>query len=295
MEPKIPRKRVVGLFCGAAFHDVAFARVSRCHVVRLYDWELRMRKLACLFFPGEGVVKEMDIRAENIGALEADIGLAVPAAGAWVHVNAGLPCQDGSKANRRRKPNQLREHVATFFILIQRLQAKYRKVTWFAENVVCAEFVDAMKALFPEANCALVNHDTFSAERRKRAYFASPEFDLTALSRLTGGCTVAEFFDIDQGCGPYVMRSGSSGCKSNCEWHSIEEHAPTLTSNGLVMRNERTKREWRVPNDSMAELRSLAALPKSQVKDVTARRCAVARAVDGKVSQEIARQLSAMR
>ena len=86
-----------------------------------------------------------------------------------------------------------------------------------------------------------------------------------------------------------------SGCKSNCEWHSIEEHAPTLTSNGLVMRNERTKREWRVPNDSMAELRSLAALPKSQVKDVTARRCAVARAVDGKVSQEIARQLSAMR
>ena len=295
LEPKIPRKRVVGLFCGAAFHDVAFARVSRCHVVRLYDWELRMRKLACLFFPGEGVVKEMDIRAENIGALEADIGLAVPAAGAWVHVNAGLPCQDGSKANRRRKPAQLREHVATFFILIQRLRAKYRKVTWFAENVVCPEFVDAMKALFPEANCALVNHASFSAERRKRAYFATPEFDLTALSRLTGGCTVADFFDIDQGRGPYVMRSGSSGCKSNCEWHSIEQHAPTLTSNGLLMRNERTGREWRVPNDDMAKLRSLAALPTSHTNDATARRCAVARAVDGKVSDEIAKQLSAMR
>ena len=295
MEPKIPRKRVVGLFCGAAFHDVAFARVSRCHVVRLYDWELRMRKLACLFFPGEGVVKEMDIRAENIGALEADIGLAVPAAGAWVHVNAGLPCQDGSKANRRRKPAQLREHVATFFILIQRLRAKYRKVTWFAENVVCPEFVDAMKALFPEANCALVNHASFSAERRKRAYFASPEFDLTALSRLTGGCTVAEFFDIDQGRGPYVMRSGSSGCKSNCEWRCIEQHAPTLTSNGLLMRNERTGREWRVPTDDMAKLRSLAALPTSHTNDATARRCAVARAVDGKVSDEIAKQLSAMR
>ena len=76
--------------------------------------------------------------------------------------------------------------MATFFILIQRLQAKYRKVTWFAENVVCAEFVDAMKALFPEANCALVNHASFSAERRKRAYFATPEFDLTA------GCGSAE-------------------------------------------------------------------------------------------------------
>ena len=85
-----------------------------------------MRKLACLFFPDEGVVKGMDIRAESIGALEADVGLAVPAANAWVHVNAGLPCQDGSKANRRHKPAQLREHVATFFIFIQRMQAKYR-------------------------------------------------------------------------------------------------------------------------------------------------------------------------
>ena len=98
---------------GAAFHDVVFARVSGCDVVRLYDWELRMRKLACLFFPKRGVVKEMDIRAENIGALEADIGLAVPAADAWVHVNAGLPCQDGSKANRRRKPAQLRGRANT--------------------------------------------------------------------------------------------------------------------------------------------------------------------------------------
>ena len=65
--------------------------------------------------------------------LEADIGLAVPAADAWVHVNVGLPCQDGSKANRRRKPAQLSEHMmmATyFFILIQRLRAKYRNVTY---------------------------------------------------------------------------------------------------------------------------------------------------------------------
>ena len=61
-----------------------------------------MRKLACLFFPEEGVVKGMDVRAEDIGALEAGVGLAVPAADAWVHVNAGLPCQDGSKAANHR-------------------------------------------------------------------------------------------------------------------------------------------------------------------------------------------------
>ena len=295
LEPELLRKNVVGLFCGAAFHDVVFARIPGCDVVRLYDWEARMLKLACLFFPEEGVVKEMDIRAENIGALEADIGMAVPAADAWLHVNAGLPCQDGSKANRWRKPAQLREHVATFFILICRLQAKYRKVTWFAENVACPEFVEAMKALFPEATFVMLSHASFSAEKRKRAYFATHQFDLTALERLTGGCTVAEFFDIDQDRGPYTMRSGSSGCKSNCEWHSVEQRAPTLTSNGLLMRNERTGREWRVPSDATAKLRSLAALPTSVTKDVAARRCAVARAVDGKVSQEIARQLSAMR
>ena len=60
--------------------------------MRLYDGEVRMRKLACLFFPEEGVVKGMDIRAENIGALEADVGLAVPAAGAWVYAKAGVLC-----------------------------------------------------------------------------------------------------------------------------------------------------------------------------------------------------------
>ena len=124
LERELPRKNAAGLFCGAAFHDAVFARVPGCDVVRLHDWEVRMRKLACLIFPEEGVVKGMDIRAENIGSLEADVDLAVPAADAWVHVNAGLPCQDGSKVNHRRKPAQLREHVATFFIFIQRLQAK---------------------------------------------------------------------------------------------------------------------------------------------------------------------------
>ena len=80
LEPELPRKNAVGLFCGAALHDAAFARVPGCGVVRLYDWEVRMLKLARLFFPEEGVVKKMDIRAENIGALEADVGMAVPAA-----------------------------------------------------------------------------------------------------------------------------------------------------------------------------------------------------------------------
>ena len=185
-------------------------------------------------------------------------------------------CQDGSKANRRRHPARLREHVATFFIVVQRwLRAKYRKVAWFAENVVCAEFAGAMKVLIPGSKYKVVNHASFSAERRARAYFASAEFDLTALTRLTGTCTVAEFFDIDQGFGPYLMRSGSSGSKSNCMWLSIDQQAPALTSNGLLMRNERTGAEWRVPSDDMAKLRSLAALPKSTTADVTARCFAV--------------------
>ena len=70
--PKVTRKSVVGLFCGGAFHDVAFTRVDGCDVVRLYDydwWELRMRKVSRSFFPEEGVVRDMDIRAENVGAV----------------------------------------------------------------------------------------------------------------------------------------------------------------------------------------------------------------------------------
>ena len=97
--------------------------------MRRYDWELRMRKVARSFFPEEGVVRDKIVCAGNVGVLEADIGLAVPADG-WLHLNAGLPCQDGSKANRRPHPARLREHVATFFIVVQRLRAKYRKVTW---------------------------------------------------------------------------------------------------------------------------------------------------------------------
>ena len=82
------------MFCGGAFHDVAFTRVDGCDIVRLCDWQLRMRKVARSFFPEEGVVRDMDIRAGNVGVLAADFGSAVPADG-WLHLNAGLPCQDG--------------------------------------------------------------------------------------------------------------------------------------------------------------------------------------------------------
>ena len=91
--PEVTRKFTVGLFCGGAFHDAAFTRVGGCDVVRLYDWELSMTKVACSFFPEEGVVRDKNIRAGNVGVLEADIGAAVPADG-WLHLNAGLPCQD---------------------------------------------------------------------------------------------------------------------------------------------------------------------------------------------------------
>ena len=50
VRPKVTRKFAVGLFCGGgAFHDAAFTRVGGCDVVRLCDWELRMRKVARSF------------------------------------------------------------------------------------------------------------------------------------------------------------------------------------------------------------------------------------------------------
>ena len=33
LEPELPRKNVVGLFCGAAFHDLVFARVVRIEIL----------------------------------------------------------------------------------------------------------------------------------------------------------------------------------------------------------------------------------------------------------------------
>ena len=63
----------------------------------------------------------------------------------------------------------------------------------------------------------MLNHASFSAEKRKRAYFATHQFDVTALERLTGSCTAAEFFDIGQDRGPCAMRSGSPGFKPNYE------------------------------------------------------------------------------
>ena len=44
------RKYVVGLYCGAAYHEVPFAQQKECEVVRLYDVESDMCKLAELFF-----------------------------------------------------------------------------------------------------------------------------------------------------------------------------------------------------------------------------------------------------
>ena len=68
------------------------------------------------------VVRQLEIRAERVGELVTDVETAVAHADqAWVHVNAGLPCNDGSAANPRRDPSRLMEHVATFFLVIQRL------------------------------------------------------------------------------------------------------------------------------------------------------------------------------
>ena len=66
-EPLWVKKFVVGLYCGAAHHDVAFAGDGG--FVRLFDFGARMCALARLFVPDENVVQQFDIRAESVGAL----------------------------------------------------------------------------------------------------------------------------------------------------------------------------------------------------------------------------------
>ena len=300
-EPKKARVRkyVVGLYCGAAYHEVPFAQQQDCEVVRLYDVESDMCKLAELFFrrggPRGDVVKQFDIRAETVPELHADVLSAVPEGERqWLHLNAGLPCNDGSKVNPRRDENRLIEHVATFFIIVQRMRSSFEKVTWFVEDVNCSAFVMAMKGLFPGAAHVVVDSARFTPERRVRAYFASPEFDLDALLQLDGGCTVEKWLQLDSKNGPYEMRSGSSGSKANCTWLSVARHAPTLTSNGLLGRNARTGEEWRVPSATMEAMRSLEPLPHTG-DSIVARRKAVSRAITGQVSRAIAAQLRVLK
>ena len=133
----------------------------------------------------------------------------------WLHVNAGTQICLAMEAKRirRREPSKLLEHVATFFFVVQRLQERFAKVTWFTENMVCEPFVATMKALFPDSVHEVIDSGRFTAEHRKRAYFASPEFDLTKLTELDGGCTVEEWFKLDAKNGPCEMRSGTSGTK----------------------------------------------------------------------------------
>ena len=131
---------------------VVVAFVGHGGIVRLFDFDARMCALARLFFPDENVVRQFGIRTESAGALVADGGSTVPDPDRqWLHINAGLPCNDESKANLRRDPSKLLEHVATFFFDVRRLQERFAKVTWFAENVVCESFVATMKALFPDS------------------------------------------------------------------------------------------------------------------------------------------------
>ena len=134
--------------------------------------------LGGFFFPDENVVRQFDIRAESVGALVADVESAVPDPDRqWLRIiNAGLPCNDGSKANPRRDPPKLRAR-RDVLLRLRRLQERFAKAARFAENVVCELFVATMKALFPDSVHEVIDSGRFTAEHRKRAYFASPEFD----------------------------------------------------------------------------------------------------------------------
>ena len=65
-EPSLVKTFVVGLYCGAAHHDVAF--VGNGGIVRLFDFDACMCALARLFFPDENVVRQFGIQAESAGA-----------------------------------------------------------------------------------------------------------------------------------------------------------------------------------------------------------------------------------
>ena len=92
---------VFGLYCGGAFHELPFQRPGICGVRRVHDIDRAMLSVARGFLEVGAVsnmVNNMTIRAESVHELVADMESAAVAS-TWVHVNAGIPCGDGSKAN----------------------------------------------------------------------------------------------------------------------------------------------------------------------------------------------------
>ena len=101
-----------------------------------------MRKVARSFFPEEGVVRDMDIRAENVGVLAADIGSAEPAAS---QCGTSLPgWQQGTPTTASSALARARRHVLHCGTAVS---CEVLGVAWFAENVVCTEFVDEEEIL----------------------------------------------------------------------------------------------------------------------------------------------------
>ena len=234
--------------------------------MRLFDFDARMCALARLFFPDETLFgsSTFGLRAWGRWLLMLSPLCRTPIDSGCTSTQVCLATME-AKRIRAATRRPVEAAGARRDVLLRRTAptGAFREGDVFAENVVCESFVATLKALFPDSVHEVIDSGRFTAEHRKRAYFASPKLDLTKLTELDGGCTLEEWFKLDAKNGPCEMRSGSSGTKESTTWHSAarRRRAPTLTSNGLIARNVRTGEVRRVPTKAMEALRGLPALP----------------------------------
>ena len=297
--PEVTRKFVVGLFCGGAFHEVAFTpgwAGAMCDVVRLCDWELRTRKVSRSLFPEEGVVRDMDIRAGNVGVLEAGISLVVPTDG-WLHLNA--QCGASLPGWQQGKPTTGSSALA-----------RARRNVLHCGTAVACEEPEGGIVRRERGMCGVHRHNEGAVPGRK-VRSGGPCLIQCGAPQARIFCQRgvrphrADAIDGHLHCrrvlrhrsGPWPVLDAQRLLRFIAELRlALHRPAGTDTDVERVAHAQRAHRLGvaRCPSDDTAKLRSLAALPKSTTADVTARRCAVAMVVDGKVLHEVARQLGAM-
>ena len=165
-EPPWIKKFVVGLYYGAAHHDVAF--VGHGGIVRLFDFDAR----ACAPLRGFSFLTKTWFGSSAFGLRAWGRWLMTLGPLCRTPIGSGFTstqvCLATMEAKRIRAAiRRSCWSTSTFFFVVRRLQERFAKVAWFAENVACETFVSTMKVLFPDSVHEVTDSGRFIAEHRK--------------------------------------------------------------------------------------------------------------------------------
>ena len=159
----------------------------------LFDFDARMCALARLFFPDK---TWFGSSAFGLGAwgrwlLTLSPLCRTPIGSGFTSMQVCHATMEAKRirAAARRSCWSTSRHSSSSYGAYRGVSRRWRGSprTWWGEP-----FVATTKALFPDSVHEVIDFGRFTTEQHRRAYFVSPECDLTKLTELDGGCTVEE-------------------------------------------------------------------------------------------------------